>query len=168
MTATERIAELLYRNFRRYSGRVMRPAGAPPSKSSTQTTACSMFRTASSLDTPHWTNSPGNYARPIRILSTHRMDRPRPYTTGEFLLGARARKASRPNTPGSMLSLFVRARLLSCTSFSIRNCPLPSTTSTPPGTWPSCTAISPFRRGWPAAAPRRSRPAPAHPGPSSR
>ena len=71
MTATERIAELLYRNLQEILGRVMRPAGAPPSKSSTQTTACSMFRTASSLDTPHWTNSPGNYARPIRRFITH-------------------------------------------------------------------------------------------------
>ena len=129
MTANERILELSIETFRRSSGRGMRPAGAPPSKSSTQTTACSTFRTASLLDTTHWTNSPGNYVRPIRILPIHRMDRPRPYTTGEFLLGVRARKASHPSTPGSMLSLFERARLLSFMSFSIRNCPLPSTTS---------------------------------------
>jgi hypothetical protein len=118
----------------------MRPADAPPSKISTRTTASFTFRTAPSLDTTHSTNSPGNYVRRIPILSIHPMERPRRYTTRESLHGARARKASRPRTPGSMLSFFVRARSPSCMSFSIRNCPLPNTTRRPPDTWPSCVA----------------------------
>ena len=86
--------------FRRFSGRVMRPAGAPPSKSSTPTIARSTFRGASSLDTTHWTKSRGNYARPIRTLSIRTMERPRPCTTGELLRGARGRKASPPEYTG--------------------------------------------------------------------
>ena len=66
-------------------------------------------------------NSPGIYVPRILILSVHRMESPKPYTTGESSHGARARRASRPSTPGSMLSLFARARSLRCTSFSIRN-----------------------------------------------
>ena len=53
---------------------------------------------------------------------------PKPSTTPESLRGAPVRKASRPNTPGSMSSSFVRTRSLRCTSFSIRNCRPSSTT----------------------------------------
>jgi hypothetical protein len=52
----------------------------------------------------------------------HPTGSPKPSTTPESLRGAPVRKASRPNTPGSMSSSFVRTRSLRCTSFSIRNC----------------------------------------------
>ena len=119
---TERIAELLDRNLQEVFGEGDAARRRAAIEEFYIDDCVVHVRMASLLDTTPWTNSPGNYARPIRISSIHPMGNPKPSTTPESLRGAPVRKASRPNTPGSMSSSFVRTTSLRCTSFSIRNC----------------------------------------------
>ena len=121
----DRILELLPRNLQEVFGEgdaARRRTG--PSKTSTPMTACSMCRsrTAPSSGTLHWTDSPENYVRLIRILSTHRTASRRPCMTGGFSRGARGRRARPPSTPGLTWWWFAKAKSLRYTSFSIRNC----------------------------------------------
>jgi hypothetical protein len=147
----DRILELLPRNLQEVFGEgdaARRRTG--PSKTSTPMTACSMCRsrTAPSSGTLHWTDSPENYVRLIRILSTHRTASRRPCMTGGFSRGARGRRARPPSTPGLTWWWFAKAKSLRYTSFSIRNCRSDSALLAA-GLSPLGAGVRPQRAAWP-------------------
>jgi len=136
--------------FKRSSGRAMQPDGVPAIEDFYADDACSMCRsrTAPSSGTLHWTDSPENYVRLIRILSTHRTASRRPCMTGGFSRGARGRRARPPSTPGLTWWWFAKAKSLRYTSFSIRNCRSDSALLAA-GLSPLGAGVRPQRAAWP-------------------
>ena len=117
----DRIIELLYRNLQEVFGE----GDAARRRAAIEdfyTEDCVLYVPPGSLlDTTLWTSSPETSARHIPTSSIRLMERHKLSTMRGFWHGAQARKARHQNTPDWMSSLFVMARSLRSTSFSIPN-----------------------------------------------
>ena len=141
MTTAERILELLPRNLQEVFGEGD-AASRRAAIEDLYTDDCVLYvPDGASLGTPHWTNSPGNYVRPSAICLYAPWSAPSPAQRRNPCLGLGVERGAARVHRLRRCSGSRRARSPRCTSFSIRNCPLPSTTSRPLATSPSCAVI---------------------------